>query len=115
MEEDQPIMLPTQAVLDAGPERFDPTLLAPSPAARVAWFEKECSIEHLSLLQARDAILRPMCSRAGRAELEPAGDHGAGHGAKESGEDDAHPTRFYRRCFDGQVTGGEAHPVLFPL
>ncbi len=56
MEEDK------QTVLDEGPERFDPMLLTQSPAVRVAWFEKECTIEHTSLLQARDAVLRIICS-----------------------------------------------------
>src|SRR5256885_15093859 len=56
MEEDK------QTVLDEGPERFDPMLLTQSPAVRVAWFEKECTIEHTCLLQARDAILRTICS-----------------------------------------------------
>src|SRR5437868_11682511 len=56
MEEDK------QTVLDEGPERFDPMLLTQSPAVRVAWFEKECTIEHTSLLQARDAVLRTICS-----------------------------------------------------
>src|SRR5216684_7685591 len=47
---------------DEGPERFDPMLLTLPPAARVAWFEKECTIEHTCLLQARDAVLRTICS-----------------------------------------------------
>lgn len=54
MEEDKP--------LDEGPERFDPVLLTQSKAKRLAWFEKECTIEHLYLLQARDAILQTICS-----------------------------------------------------
>src|SRR5258708_21967710 len=56
MEEDK------QTVLDEEPERFDPVLLTLPPAARVAWFEKECTIEHTCLLQARDAVLRTICS-----------------------------------------------------
>ena len=40
--------------LDEGPERFDPVLLTQPKASRVAWFEKECTIEHTNLLQARD-------------------------------------------------------------
>jgi AAA domain len=54
MGEDQPH--------DDGPERFDRALLAQPPAARVAWFERECTIEHTNLLQARDAILQTICS-----------------------------------------------------
>jgi AAA domain len=54
MGEDQP--------QDDGPERFDRALLAQPPAARVAWFERECTIEHTNLLQARDAILQTICS-----------------------------------------------------
>jgi len=56
MEEDK------QTVPDEGPERFDPVLLMQPRASRVAWFEKECTIEQLSLLQARDAVLRTICS-----------------------------------------------------
>jgi len=56
MEEDK------QTVLDEEPDRFDPVLLTLPPAARVAWFEKECTIEHMCLLQARDAVLRTICS-----------------------------------------------------
>jgi len=48
--------------LDEGPERFDPVLLTQPKASRVAWFEKECTIEHTNLLQARDAILQTICS-----------------------------------------------------
>src|SRR6266700_6405630 len=48
--------------LDEGPERFDPVLLTQPKASRVAWFEKECTIEHMCLLQARDAVLRTICS-----------------------------------------------------
>jgi AAA domain len=62
MEENKPLILPDKAILDEEPERFDPALLAQPPAARVAWFEKECTIEHFSLLQARDAVLRTICS-----------------------------------------------------
>jgi hypothetical protein len=47
---------------DDGPERFDPVLLTPSKAKRLAWFEKECTIEHINLLQARNAILQNICS-----------------------------------------------------
>src|SRR5260370_3068174 len=47
---------------DDGPERFDPALLIQSKAERLAWFEKECTIEHTNLLQARDAILQNICS-----------------------------------------------------
>ncbi len=47
---------------DSGPERFDPVLLTQPKASRVAWFEKECTIEHTNLLQARAAILQTMCS-----------------------------------------------------
>jgi hypothetical protein len=47
---------------DDGPERFDPVLLTQSKAERLAWFEKECTIEHTSLLQARDVILQNICS-----------------------------------------------------
>src|SRR5437588_1166189 len=54
MEENQP--------QENGPERFDRALLRQPPAARVAWFEKECTIEHTNLLQARDAILQTICS-----------------------------------------------------
>ena len=62
MEENKPLILPDQVVLDEEPERFDPALLVQPSAARVAWFEKECTIEHISLLQARDAVLRTICS-----------------------------------------------------
>src|SRR3989440_424739 len=48
--------------LDAGPERFDPVLLTQLKAERLAWFEKECTIDHTNLLQARDAILQTICS-----------------------------------------------------
>src|SRR6266852_9953360 len=48
--------------LDEGPERFDPVLLTQPKASRVAWFEKECTIEHTNLLHARDAILQTICS-----------------------------------------------------
>jgi hypothetical protein len=37
-------------------------LLTQAKAERLAWFEKECTIEHLYLLQARDAILQTICS-----------------------------------------------------
>ena len=47
---------------DSGPERFDPVLLTQPKAERLAWFEKECTIEHTNLLQARDAILQNICS-----------------------------------------------------
>ncbi len=62
MEEDTQAVLPDQAVLHEEPERFDPALLAQPKASRVAWFEKECTIEHMCLLQARDAVLRTICS-----------------------------------------------------
>ena len=48
--------------LDEGPERFDPVLLTQPKASRLAWFEKECTIEHTNLLHARDAILQTICS-----------------------------------------------------
>ena len=48
--------------LDERPERFDPMLLTQPKASRVAWFEKECTIEHTYLLQARNAILQTICS-----------------------------------------------------
>lgn len=48
--------------LDEGPERFEPMLLTQPKAERLAWFEKECTIEHTCLLQARDAILQTICS-----------------------------------------------------
>src|SRR5260370_34992583 len=48
--------------LDEGPERFDPVLLTQPKAERLAWFEKECTIEHTNLLRARDAILQIICS-----------------------------------------------------
>jgi replication-associated recombination protein RarA len=54
MGEDQP--------QDDGPERFDRALLAQPKASRVAWFERECTIEHTHLLRARDAILQTICS-----------------------------------------------------
>src|SRR2546429_4387761 len=47
---------------DSGPERFDPVLLTQPKAERLAWFEKECTIEHTNLLRARDAILQTICS-----------------------------------------------------
>src|SRR2546422_9740598 len=47
---------------DCGPERCDPVLLTQSKAQRLAWVEKECTIEHMYLLQARDAILQTICS-----------------------------------------------------
>ncbi len=65
MEEDQP--------QDDGPERFDRVLLAQPPAARVAWVEKECTIEHTHLLQARDAILQTICSPGGGPSLNRLG------------------------------------------
>ena len=61
MEESKPLIPPDQTIHEE-PERFDPALLAQSKASRVAWFEKECTIEHFSLLQARDAVLRTICS-----------------------------------------------------
>ena len=79
MEEDK------QTVLDEGPERFDPMLLTQSPAVRVAWFEKECTIEHTSLLQARDAVLRIEAFGFGHIAVgagnivEPAVSHDAVH------------------------------------
>jgi hypothetical protein len=51
-----------QTLLEEAPERFDPALLQSTAAARLAWFEKECTIEHAFLLQARDAVLRTICS-----------------------------------------------------
>ena len=36
---------------DCGPERFDPVLLTQPKAERLAWFEKECTLEHTNLLQ----------------------------------------------------------------
>src|SRR6266851_10320631 len=47
---------------DCGPERFAPVLLTQPKAKRLAWFEKECTIEHTNLLHARDAILQTICS-----------------------------------------------------
>jgi hypothetical protein len=47
---------------EVGPERFDPILLTQPKAERLAWFEKECTIEHTNLLQARDDILQAVCS-----------------------------------------------------
>jgi hypothetical protein len=47
---------------DCGPERFDPVLLTQPKAERLAWFEKECTIEHISLLHALETILRTICS-----------------------------------------------------
>src|SRR5258708_20858347 len=47
---------------EKGTERFDPALLKQPPASRVAWFEKECNIEHTNLLQGRDGILQTICS-----------------------------------------------------
>src|SRR3989442_11606668 len=51
-----------QTLLEEEPERFDPALLQSTAAVRLAWFEKECTIEHAFLLQARDAVLRTICS-----------------------------------------------------
>lgn len=62
MEEDKPSPLPDQRSPEEEPERFDPVLLTQPKASRVAWFEKECTIEHTYLLQARDAVLRTVCS-----------------------------------------------------
>lgn len=62
MEETVPMDRSNQVEPDLEPERFDPALLTQPPAARIAWFEKECTIEHFSLLQARDAVLRIICS-----------------------------------------------------
>lgn len=59
--------------LEEGPERFDPVLLTQSKAQRLAWFEKECTIEHLYLLQARDAILQTICSPGEGAGLNRLG------------------------------------------
>jgi AAA domain-containing protein len=73
MEEAAPMALPNQVEPDLEPERFDPALLAQPPAARVAWFEKECTIEHLSLLQARDAVLRTICSPGAGSSLNRLG------------------------------------------
>jgi hypothetical protein len=47
---------------DEGPERFDPALLTQPAAVRLAWFEKECLIEHAHLNQAASAILQMICS-----------------------------------------------------
>src|SRR5260221_14202462 len=62
--------------LDEGPERFDPVLLTQPKASRVAWFEKECTIEHTNLLQARDAILQTICSPAEGSSLNRLGTMG---------------------------------------
>ena len=43
-------------------EQFDPALLTQPAAMRLAWFEKECTIEHLSLLRALETILHTICS-----------------------------------------------------
>ena len=40
-----------QTLLEEEPERFDPALLQSTAAVRLAWFEKECTIEHAFLLQ----------------------------------------------------------------
>ncbi len=47
---------------DEGPERFDPALLPQPVALRLAWFEKECLIEHARLDQACSDILQMICS-----------------------------------------------------
>jgi hypothetical protein len=47
---------------EEGPERFDPELLTQPAAVRLAWFEKECLIEHARLDQACSAILQVICS-----------------------------------------------------
>jgi len=49
-------------VQDEELERFDPTLLTQPAAMRLAWFERECTIEHTSLLQALEIIMRTICS-----------------------------------------------------
>lgn len=47
---------------DEGPERFDSLLLTQPAAVRLAWFEKECLIEHARLDQACSDILQMICS-----------------------------------------------------
>lgn len=53
---------PVNQPQDEGPERFDPALLTQPAAVRLAWFEKECLIEHARLDQACNAILQTICS-----------------------------------------------------
>src|SRR5712692_10609698 len=62
MDENRPEEQTDRTLLEEEPERFDPALLQSSAAVRLAWFEKECTIEHAFLLQARDAVLRTICS-----------------------------------------------------
>jgi hypothetical protein len=62
MDENRQSAIPDQTSPEEEPERFDPALLTQSPAKRLAWFEKECTIEHTCLQQARDAVLRTICS-----------------------------------------------------
>ncbi len=47
---------------EEGPERFAPELLTQPAAVRLAWFEKECLIEHARLDHACSAILQVICS-----------------------------------------------------
>jgi len=44
------------------PERFDSALLLQRPAVRLAYFERECRIEHIHLETACEAILQAICS-----------------------------------------------------
>ena len=47
--------------LGDGPERFAPELLRQSPAARLAAFERRCTIEHFRLRDACAAVLHAVC------------------------------------------------------
>lgn len=63
----------SQMPQDEEPERFDLALLTQSVAARLAWFEKECTIEHTYLLQALDTVLRTICSPGAGTSLNRLG------------------------------------------
>jgi hypothetical protein len=63
----------SQMPQDEEPERFDPILLTQPASVRLAWFEKECTIEHSYLLQALDAVLRTICSPGAGASLNRLG------------------------------------------
>jgi GTPase SAR1 family protein len=59
MNDVSPLVNPPQ---DEGPEWFDPALLIQPAEVRLAWFEKECLIDHARLDQVCSDILQMICS-----------------------------------------------------
>ncbi len=67
------VLPPDNPSQDEGPERFDPALLTQPAEVRLAWFEKECLIDHARLDRVCSAILQMICSPGEGAEINRLG------------------------------------------